>query len=130
MRRPPYVFPLSRNSALIREIILGQTPQWSRGFMRAMFQLVNNALFTAMVMAVLIYSSPLAGLVVCAAAGLLSWAMFHLIRPSILANSDAKRIAISEAGIIGTQAVAGIKDVKMTGSEGFFETLFGAAVRR
>ena len=128
--RAPYGFTLSRNSALIREIILGHTTQWSRGFMRAMFQLVNNALFTAMVMAVLIYSSPLAGLVVCAAAGLLSWAMFRLIRPSILANSDAKRIAIGEAGIIGTQAVAGIKDVKMTGSEGFFETLFGAAFRR
>ena len=126
----PYGFTLSRNSALIREIILGHTTQWSRRFMRSIFQFVNNTLFAAMVMGVLIYSNPFMGVVVCAVAGLLSWAMFRIIRPSILANSDAKRVAIGEAGVIGTQAVVGIKDVKMTGAEGFFESLFGAAFRR
>ena len=125
-----YGFTLTKNSAVIREIIMGHTVRWSHGFMRSVFQFVNNTLFATMVMGVLIYSSPLMGVVVCMVAGLLSWGMFAVTRTPILENSDAKRVAVRQAAVIGTQAVAGVKDVKMTGTESFFETKFSDAFRR
>lgn len=123
----PYGFSLTRNSAVIREIVLGHVVHWSRGFLRTVLQLCNDMLFTALVMAVLIYSSPTAGLLICVIASAVAWFMFRTIRPVILRHSEAKRRAIRSASIAATQAVSGVKDVKMTGTESFFENEFAGS---
>lgn len=126
----PYRWSLNRNSAIVREIILGHVVQWSRGFIRSTLQLANDLLFAAFVVGVLIWSSPQAGLLVCGIAIALGWSLFRLTRPIILARTEEKRDAIRRASLICVEGVSGIKDVKMTGSQDFFTRDFGDSFSR
>lgn len=125
----PYEWAIKQNSAVITEIILGNVVLWSRGFVKMALQISNDLLFVLMTVGVLIYASPMAGFTVCLAAAGLGWALFRVARPITMAYAKSKQLAIRRAVVIGTQSVAGIKEVKMTGSEPFFEEQFGTAFR-
>lgn len=118
--RAPIAWTTQHNSQRLRVVIKDHVRAWAGSFQRSLLTLVNDLVFTATMMVVLIYASPVGGAAVSFSAIMLSLLMFRVIRPIILRLAEISRAAKIEATVLGTQAIAGVKDVKMTGTEAFF----------
>ena len=124
----PYAWLVRQNSARLRELLFGFVSVWSRDFIRSSMRLVNDLLFAGFIIAVLIWANPLSGVLVAGGAALLGGVMFILVRPELFRLALAKRKGIFGANSISTEAVLGVKEVKMAGAEDRFAALFDAQV--
>ena len=118
--RAPFAWAIRHNSHRLHVIIKDHVRAWAGSFQRSLLVLGNDLVFAVTMMGVLIYASPVAGAVVSLLAITLGLLMFRGIRPIILRLAETIRAARIEAVVLGTQAIAGVKDVKMTGTEEFF----------
>ncbi|MBN2752919.1 MAG: ABC transporter ATP-binding protein [Rhodospirillaceae bacterium] len=115
-----YAWNIQQNSSVLRDIIISHVVQWSRGFLRTSLQLANDFLFAVSAVAFLIYASPSTGTMIFCAMGGIAILLQRSLRPHLLAKSLSKREANYRAGILCNEALAGVKDVKMTGSQALF----------
>lgn len=120
----PYSWLVRQNSARLRQLLFGFVSVWSRDFMRAMMKLVNDLVFVVFIVATLIWAHPVSGLAAAVVAALLGTAMFTIVRPKIQRLAETKRSGIFGANRISTDAVLGVKEVKMAGAEARFAKLF------
>lgn len=125
----PYAWTLQHNSQTLRLIVLNHVAGWARAFLRSILMLGNDLIFSIMTMGVLIYASPRAGIMISVLGIALSWALVRGIQPTILRYAEIKRMGYFQVSILGTHAIAGLKDVKMTGSEAFFLSEYGDTVK-
>jgi len=116
----PYEWFLSGNSAELSRTVYADISAWAGGFVRSLLDL-GNALFTIGI-AVFVVSvlAPIAGLFVIALFGGLSIGFLLLIRPKIKRFGEEKQRRSSEVVVKATQAILGIKDVKLSSRETFF----------
>jgi ABC-type multidrug transport system fused ATPase/permease subunit len=112
----PYVWLIKRNSSIIRDVVVGQAIEWSRGVIRPTLQLLNDLLFLVVAAALLIIASPLPGLGVSVAAGLLAFVVMRIVRPHVDRHVEAKRKAIRLAGVTAMEGIAGGRDVRLSGA--------------
>jgi ABC-type multidrug transport system fused ATPase/permease subunit len=127
--KAPYVWLVRQNSARLRQLLFGYVSVWSRDFMRSMMKLLNDLAFVVFIVAVLVWSHPMSGLIVAGVASLLGSAIFTLVRPRLRRYAEAKRRGIVGATQVSTEAVLGFKEVKMAGAEDRFTRLFDDQVR-
>lgn len=127
--KAPYVWLVRQNSARLRQLLFGYVSVWSRDFMRPMMKLLNDLAFVVFIVAVLIWSHPLPGLIVAGVAMLVGSAIFMFVRPRLRRYAEAKRRGIIGATQVSTEAVLGFKEVKMAGAEDRFTRLFNDQVR-
>jgi ABC-type multidrug transport system fused ATPase/permease subunit len=125
----PYGWLVRQNSGRLRQLLFGFVAVWSREFVRALMRLLNDAAMTLFIVAVLIWSSPLVGLVAGGVAAALGGTIFLIVQPRIRVLAETKRRGIVDANSISTECVLGAKDVKMASAEEQFLALFDKSVR-
>ncbi len=112
----PYAWLVTRNSHILRDVVVGQSIEWSRGVIRPALQAANDLLFLFVVFGLLIFSSPGAGMVVTATAAVLAVAIMRVARPRIAFHGERKRRAIRLAGVTASEAIAGGRDIRISGA--------------
>jgi len=123
-----YSWLVRQNSARLRELLFGFITTWARQFIRSLLKLLNDLMFAGIVVAVLIWANPVAGLMVATFISIFSASIFVLVRPELLRLAVVKRRAILKANSVSMEAILGIKEVKMAGAEDHFGTLFSEQV--
>jgi ABC-type multidrug transport system fused ATPase/permease subunit len=126
----PFAWTIQHNSQRLRIIIKDHVRNWAGPFQRSMVRIVNDLVFTVTMMAVLIYASPGAGAIVSILAIVMSLLIICGIRPVMLRLAETIRVTRIEATILGAQAISGVKDIKMTGTEDYFLHAFTKKVKR
>jgi ABC-type multidrug transport system fused ATPase/permease subunit len=127
--RAPYAWLVNRNSSILRDVVVGQSIEWSRGIIRAGLQLINESLFLLAALALLIVASPLAGLVICGSAILLAVALVMISHPRIASLTERKRRAIRLAGVTASEAIAGGRDVRLSAAGPVFIASFSKDIQ-
>jgi ABC-type multidrug transport system fused ATPase/permease subunit len=125
----PYPWLVRQNTARLRILLFGFVSVWSRDFVRSLMKLMNDLFVAACTVALLIWAHPVSGLMVAGAVGLVGIAIFAAVRPELVRLADIKRRGIVGANTVSTEAVLGVKEVKMAAAEDRFAALFNEQVR-
>jgi ABC-type bacteriocin/lantibiotic exporter with double-glycine peptidase domain len=123
-----YAWLVQQNSSRLRELIFGFVTTWSRQFIRSFMRLLNDLLFAAIIVVVLIWAEPTSGLIVGVVVSLFAGAAFFVVRPELLRLASVKRSSVLKANSISLEAILGIKEVKMAGIEDRFSSLFNEQI--
>jgi ABC-type multidrug transport system fused ATPase/permease subunit len=125
----PYPWFLTRNSSLLARLLYDDVSQWSRGFVQRLMDIADNAI-TVLLGAVLVLAlAPAMGLAVVVGLGGLSFGLMSLVRPRLAHLSRVKRGALERTIVTASQALAGIKDVKLSSREDHFVGVFSDSYR-
>ncbi len=119
-----YSWLVQQNSARLRERLFGFVTTWSRQYIRSLLRLLNDLMFAAVIVVVLVWANPGAGLLVTAAVTVFAVMIFIFVRPEILRIAAVKRRSILKAQMVSSEAILGVKEVKMAGAEDRFSALF------
>ena len=110
----PYEFFLSRNTAELNKNILSETDQLMFNLVQPLVQmLAQGAVVLAMVIVILVYD-PLMALCIIAAVGSLYALIYGLVRKRLGRIGTERIVANRERYQASTEALGGIKDVKIT----------------
>lgn len=120
----PYAWCLAQNHTSLARLIDDDAVIWSRGLVQRIMRMVNDAITTAMVVVLALAVSPLAGLGAIAAVSLIASLGFYATRPLLVRLGRTKRQGLEQARLAVTQALAGVKDVKLSSRETYFTDLF------
>lgn len=123
----PYAWFLSRNSITLSHLVYDDVVLWSRGFVQRLLMMVNHLLVIGMALALVLTFSLRTGLLVIAAVALLGYAAVYFTRPLLTRLAETKRAALNAVVLTANQALAGIKDIKLSSREGHFSDLFRSA---
>lgn len=123
-----YAWLVRQNSARLRQLLFGFVSVWSRDFIRTLMRLVNDLIMAAFLIALLVISQPVAGVAVGCVVALLAAGVFSIVRPRLVRLAIAKRRGILGATSVSTEAILGVKEVKMAGAEDRFAELFDEQV--
>lgn len=126
----PYGWLVRQNTGRLRQLIFGFVTVWSRDFIRSAMRLLNDAIVAGFIIAGLIWSNPAVGIVIGVLASLVAAANFLLVRPKLRRLAEIKRQGILGANSVSTEALFGVKDVKMGGAEDWFTDLFDGHVSK
>lgn len=119
----PYIWTIGRNPTVLRDVVIGQSIEWSRGVVRATLQLANELLFLCVAFAFLIAASPFAGVLIGGLALLLGATLTRVAQKPIKAHAERKRQSMRIAGVIASEAIAGARDVRASGAgDGFVKS--------
>ncbi len=119
-----YSWLVRQNSARLRERLFRFIANWTRQYVQSLLRLLNDLIFAAVIVAVLVWANPGAGLLVTAAVTVFAVTIFIFVRPEILRIAAVKRRSGLKAQVIASEAILGVKEVKMAGAEDRFSTLF------
>ena len=127
--RAPYIWLVQQNSSRLRQLLFGFVSIWSRQFIRPLVKLTNDIIFVLWMIAVLIWADPRSGMLTATIATLLGAVIFLIVRPKLMRLAEEKRRGILGATNVSTEAVFGVKEVKMAGAEDRFTSLFDEQVQ-
>jgi ATP-binding cassette, subfamily B, bacterial PglK len=122
--RAPYPWFLSRNSTMLTRLVYDDVVLWSRGFVQRLTMMAKDALVVVLAVILVLALSPRTGIAVVAAVGLLGITFVFATRPLLGRLATAKRDALGSAMLTAQQALAGIKDVKLSSRERHFGEMF------
>ena len=120
----PYPWFLTRNSSVLARLFYDDVAQWSRGFVQRLMVILDNAITVALGAALLVFLAPAMGLAVVVLMGSLAYGLMALARPRLDRLSRLKKVALDRTMMTASQALAGIKDVKLSSREGYFVGVF------
>lgn len=116
----PYVFFLNHNTSALATNILAEVKQTVRGFVLALVGLLSRSVVTLFILALLVAVNPLLALMTFGFLGLAYGGVFLLVR-RMMAEAGRKRSLSDKARFkTATEALAGIKDIKILGNERTF----------
>lgn len=116
----PYVFFLNHNTSALATNILAEVRQTVRGFVLALVQLLSRTVVTLFILALLVAINPMLALMTFGFLGLAYGGVFLLVR-RMMADAGRKRSLSDKARFkTATEALAGIKDIKILGNERTF----------
>jgi ATP-binding cassette, subfamily B, bacterial PglK len=120
----PYPWFLTRNASLLARLLYDDVAQWSRGFVQRLMVIAENVITLLLGAVLLLALAPGLGLAVVVALGALSFGLMALVRPRLAHLSRVKRAALDRTIMTASQALSGIKDVKLSSREGYFVGVF------
>ena len=116
----PYVFFLNHNTSALATNILAEVRQTVRGFVLALVQLLSRTVVTLFILALLVAINPMLALMTFGFLGVAYGGVFLLVR-RMMADAGRKRSLSDKARFkTATEALAGIKDIKILGNERTF----------
>ncbi len=110
----PYAWLVERNASVLRDIVLGDVVDASRGVVRSGLQMLNDMIFLALALGLLVAANPIPGLTVSTATAALAFGMLLFVRPHLARLSESKRVGIRFAAMTASEAIAGGRDVRMS----------------
>ena len=120
----PYPWFLTRNTSVLARLFYDDVSQWSRGFVQRLMVIVQHAITLVLGGALLIFLAPAMGVGVVVFMGTLAYGLMAVVRPRLDRLSRLKRTALDRTIMTASQALAGIKDVKLSSREGHFVGVF------
>src|SRR5690606_29703169 len=113
----PYTFFLNHNTSALATNILAEVKQTVRGFVLALVQLLSRSVVTLFILALLVAVNPLLALMTFGFLGIAYGSVFLLVR-RMMAEAGRQRSLSDKARFkTATEALAGIKDIKILGNE-------------
>jgi ABC-type multidrug transport system fused ATPase/permease subunit len=125
----PYPWFLTRNASLLARLFYDDVSQWSRGFVQRLMSILSDGITTLFAGALLLAFAPILGVVVMAVLGAVAYGLMSWVRPKLARLSRRKREALEATLMSASQALSGIKDVKLSSREGYFIRLFDRSYR-
>lgn len=116
----PYSWYLTRNYATITRLLYDDVVMWSRGYIQRIMMILNNFILCVMTIAVVVALGSGTGIAASAVIGILAYAGFRFTKPILSRLAIQKRNALDNTMLAATQALSGIKDVKLSSREGYF----------
>lgn len=123
----PYSWFLSRNSLILSRLVYDDVVLWSRGLIHRLMMLVNNVIVVIMALTLVLTFSLGAGILVISAVAIIAYTVTRLTRPLLTHLAATKRAGLDAVTITANQALAGIKDIKLSSRETHFSALFRTA---
>jgi len=123
----PYSWFLGRNSLVLSRLVYDDVVVWSRGLIQRLMTMVNSLISVLMAVALVLALSLRTGIAVVAGVAILGYAAVYLTRPYLARLAETKRGAIDVVTLTANQALAGIKDIKLSSREAYFSELFRRA---
>ena len=125
----PYSWFLSRNSTILSRLF-DDVAMWSRGVVQRLLMMVNNIGVMVLALTMALAFSPGMGLGIILVVAMLGGASVLLMRPQLTRLAARKRAAVDTMSLASHQALAGIKDIKLSSREDHFLHLFDRAYSR
>ena len=116
----PYVWFLSKNTALLVKQVMGDVVIWARSGLSSVLSLSGSAVTMGSIVMLLVAFNPWLGGGLALAGGLFSLIVMTVLRPYIHKMAVLKHIASNEGYKVVNHALGGVKDIKVSGSEEFF----------
>ena len=120
----PYAWFLTVNASTVSYVFQRDVLLWARELVLKVLAVVRDLVMIVLPALLVMIATPVAGLAALAAIGLLVTALLHLVRPKIRYLVEFKQAADSRANTLAVQALAGVKDVKISGREEEFIRAF------
>jgi ATP-binding cassette, subfamily B, bacterial PglK len=126
----PYTFHLQRNSAELIRNAYETVQQFVREALLPAVKLLGHSLITLGLIAVLLYTSPLATLVAIAVLGPFTWILLRVIHPRVKQlGYTAQELAKTSLQTL-EESITGWRDIRILGRERFFVEQFEEDRRR
>ena len=122
----PYVWFLSRNSALLVKEVMGDVVMWARTGLKSILSLTSSVIALGSLTVLLIGINPIFGVCVGVVGALLTLGIVKGLRPSLRRLATEKHVASDDTFKVANDAVVGAKDVKISGRESFFVAQFSS----
>jgi ABC-type multidrug transport system fused ATPase/permease subunit len=126
----PYEFFLATNPSILARNVLSEVDQIVTGLIQPVSQLIaQGAIVLAMAVLIFLYD-PLTAMVLVAVLGMLYGAIYGLVRKHLARIGHQRQAANGQRYQACNEALAGIKDVKITHSAGAYRDKFNHASRQ
>lgn len=122
--RAPYAWFLTINSSVVAHVFQRDVFIWSRELVLKALTVFRDIVMIVLPAVLVVLVVPLIGLLTILAVGAITTLLLVAIRPRIEALVAIKQDADSRAHLLATQALAGVKDVKLSGREQHFVNQF------
>ncbi len=123
----PYGFFLDQNTSQMAKQILSETNELANGFLLSLAVLIAKSFVAFVIFALLVLVDPLLALMMFAAFGSIYAVMYTGLRKYLTRLGDIRFAANEQRFKSASEAFAGIKVVKMSGTETFFTKRFAEA---
>jgi ABC-type multidrug transport system fused ATPase/permease subunit len=123
----PYAWFLTVNAAQITHVFQRDVLLWARELVQKVLAVSRDLVMIVFPGLLVVVATPFAGLTALACIGALVAAVLAAARPRIRFLVEFKQEADSRANLLAVQALAGVKDVKVSGREGEFTHQFAKA---
>jgi len=120
----PYIWFAQRNPLLMGNLFHNHVVVWSRDFIRRILTMAGQIATVALPLVLLLVYAPLLGLGVLVVAGGLTALFLAFIKRRTVKLMNAKRAADENSHVFLTEALQGIKDVKLSSREETFLKMF------
>jgi ABC-type multidrug transport system fused ATPase/permease subunit len=118
--RAPYAWFLSSNSNIISHVFQRDVYAWARELVLKSLSVFRDLVMILLPVLLTVLVVPLAGLATILAVGVGTVLLLRTTKPHIFALSVKSKQAQSQAHLLANQALAGVKDVKLSGREEYF----------
>ena len=125
----PYAWLLMRNAASMSRLLYDDVGRWSRAFVLKVMTIFKSVVTVALGGALVLVAAPLVGLLTLGVLGSLAAGLLILIRPRLSMLARRQRGALDQTMVTASQALSGIKDIKLSGREDHFVRLFASSSR-
>ncbi|MGV3632909.1 MAG: ABC transporter ATP-binding protein [Pseudorhodoplanes sp.] len=121
----PYVWLITQNTAILRDLVTVRVTEWSRHFLRQLLQLTNDLMFLVFAFALLIVANPLTGLVVTLAALVFCVGFIAIVTPRIASHAAERRRGMRLSAVEAEEAIKGGRDIRISGMSAVLVKAFG-----
>ena len=121
----PYVWYLRKNVLVLARMFHNHVVVWGRDFVLKLLTFFAQAFTIFLPVALLLIMAPLAGTLGLAAVAVVAAVLLYIIRRHTVTLQYGKRAADERSTLLVNQALAGIKDIKLSSRETTFVSMFG-----
>lgn len=118
--RAPYAWLLRQNSTTLAHYVFNDVLSWSSGGIHGIMAIISHGTLLLLVVAVVLSTAALPGLVGLFVIGAIAVGIMLLIRPTIRRLSAYRRTAAAQSYSFASEFLGGIKDVKLSGRDEVF----------
>lgn len=123
----PYAWFLGVNAANVGHVFQRDVLLWSRELVLKVLTVIRDVTMVVLPGLLVVVATPMAGLAALVAIGVLVLAVLRIVRPRIHRLVAIKQEADARAHLLAVQALAGVKDVKISGRGAEFTQQFAKA---
>lgn len=120
----PYLWLAERNGTVITRQLYADINSWSVGFVQTTLQAIQNMLLVILPSAVLLWMSPLFGIVALSLVGVLSVALILISQPRVQRYAREAKAAANTLVQVAVRTLGAAKDVRVSGRQDFFVDRF------
>lgn len=125
----PYPWFLKNNTTLLAHLFYEDVMTWGRAFVERLIVVLTSVVTGTIATLIVLLGAPGLGVGALIVIGGMAMGVNRAIRPRLTRLGEARRRALDGTGLAAAHALGGIKDVRLSGSEPYFQALFDTSFR-